>query len=245
MAASELLSKQVGPLPVGAWGVVIAGALGMAYYFNKGQSNGSAPEEQLLAEPGVGIGGGQFIYDEPNKVTPDISIELTNTAWITKAWSYLISQGHNPSVSGTALNKYINGETLSSVEQGLVDIAISKVGVPPESFTPAKPPVTPPATTNQYAISLVTQPPAKVRKGAGMTFNGVVTNNGKPAGGKIVSVEYRNGGTTNWIGYPGGFRKSYGSGKWSFTTRAYKGRQWRFKVYGTSAVVHSRYISVG
>lgn len=243
--ASDLLTKQVGPLPVGAWGIVIVGALGMAYMFNKGQAGGSGSEgEVLLAEPGVGTGGGQFVYEEPTKVTPD-PVEQTNAAWITKAWSYLISKGNNPTVVGTALNKYINGESLTSTEQGLVDLAIAGVGVPPEPFTPYKPPATPTPTPTAVAISLTRQPGSVVKKGAKMYFGGYVTENGKKVANRVVTVEYRNGGTTKWIFYPNaGLRRTNSSGQWAFSANAYKGRQWRFKVFGTAAVVTSRYITV-
>lgn len=239
--ANDMLSKQVGPLPVGAWGIVIVGALGMAYMFNKGQSGGGSSEEVLLAEPGVGTGGGQFIYDEPESVSPPAE-EATNAAWITKAWSQLVAKGNDPVVVGTALNKYISGDTLTSTEQGLVNMAIQLIGVPPEPFTPQKPPVTPsPIST---VITLTQQPKTSLKKRERMGFRGKVTENGKSVAWKVVTVEYRNGGTTQWIAYPQGLRRTNSKGEWAFSTSAYKSRQWRFKVFGTSAVVASSFINV-
>lgn len=238
--ATNILTKQVGPLPVGAWGVVIVGALGMAYMFNKGQS--ATPDESLLAEPGVGVGGGQFVYDPPTSVTPETP-EATNIVWQGKAWSYLISKGHNPSQVGTALSKYLSGESLSSVEQGLVDQALLAIGVPPESFTPSKPPSSP-SPIGQYTITLVSQPTTPIKKGTRMRFNGTVLFNGKPKDGSKVLVEYRNANTSAWLAYPGGIINTFSTGNWTFAPEAYKSRSWRFTVVGQNASVQSRFNQV-
>lgn len=63
------LGKQIGPLPLGAWIAVVAGGFAVSYYISQVRGpEAEVPEEVLVAEPGVGTGGGQFIYEPPTVV---------------------------------------------------------------------------------------------------------------------------------------------------------------------------------
>lgn len=144
------LGKQVGPLPLGAWIGVVAGGLGIAWYVNKNAGGGSTtPQEEapiLGAEPGVGTGGGQFIYDPPQTGPSTSSGYETNDQWARAAILFLLSEGKNPNTATLAISRYIAEQPLNAEENALVGLAIGKLGPPP--FLPVNPPDQPPPTTN-------------------------------------------------------------------------------------------------
>lgn len=157
MASGLDLGKQVGPLPLGAWIGVVAGGLGIAWYINRNAGKGSAspPAEEALtvgAEPGVGTGGGQFIYDPPQTGPSTPTGYETNDQWARAAILYLLSEGKNPNTATLAVSRYIAEQALNAEESALIGLAITKLGPPP--FLPVNPPdppvvnppVTPPVT---------------------------------------------------------------------------------------------------
>jgi hypothetical protein len=151
------LGKKVGPLPLGVWIAVLLGGLGLAYFINKRQGGGSSTpmEEQLGAEPGVGVGGGQQFESSPPVITdPTPSGYETNDQWARAAILYLLSEGKDPNESTLALSRYISEQPLTNAQQALVGLAINKLGPPPflpinppdnPTTPPTNPPVTPPA----------------------------------------------------------------------------------------------------
>lgn len=145
------LGKQVGPLPLGVWGAVVGGGLLIGWYFSKGaakQSSTTPPAEQLQADPGVGVGGGQFIYDPPTNVdTPDSNTITDNNTWANRAINWLIAKGYDPGLSQSAISKFINGTNRTLTEQAMINLALIQFGNPPENVPLPDTPVTPPTTT--------------------------------------------------------------------------------------------------
>lgn len=147
--------KQIGPLPLGAWGIVVVGGLGIAYWTKK---NNVAPTivEDGSGTPGVGVGGGQgaFTPTQPSGgggVAPEVQI-TNNEQWAVAAINWLIAQNYPPSTSDSAIRKYISGIKLGVAETALVNLALGHFGSPPQPLPPIDdggeqpPPTQPPPT---------------------------------------------------------------------------------------------------
>jgi nucleoid-associated protein YgaU len=156
------LGKQVGPLPLGAWVVVVGAGLGLAYYGYNNQK--AAPEEvrDTSGDPGVGVGGtGDWLDVNPPAAGSGV-VEgpiTTNDEWARRAINHLIAQNYNPALADSAIRKYISGASPSITEWALITIALAKFGSPPVPLPPIEgnpppptqspPPVTtPPPVTN-------------------------------------------------------------------------------------------------
>lgn len=143
--------KQVGPLPLGAWVVVVGGGLGIAYWSYRQNSGGPTEVEDTSGTPGVGDGTvGGFIPTQPapsDDGLPETVVD-TNEAWAVRAINWLIGKGYPPNVSDSAVRKYIAGEPFSSFsvqEYTLIGIVLGKWGSPPQPLPPqeGRPPTVP------------------------------------------------------------------------------------------------------
>lgn len=141
MATDLDLSKEIGPLPLGAWIAVVAGGLGLAYFINRNQEAEASATGQI-SDSGVGAGGGQYAYDPPQSVDEE-EVEETNESWAREVANWLIAQGHNPGIASNAVNKYIVGENLNVREQALINLVLPRFGVPPDPLPPVAVPEVP------------------------------------------------------------------------------------------------------
>lgn len=161
--AGGALQKKYGPLPLGIWLLVIGGSLALAFYLNsrnKESDAGTATEDEnsyvvdagdgQYSTVGSGAGGGSSTGSTGSPTYAD------NDAWYQAAVNYLIAQGYNAGTADAAIRKYLAGATLSVQEQALVNVAITKLGVPP---SPLPPPETTPGTTNPNPDDDTTTPP--------------------------------------------------------------------------------------
>ena len=161
MAESIALDKKIGPLPIGAWILVVGAGLALGYFMNKRKS--SDLEGGQSGEAGVGEGGsGWDVVPPPSSdVVPE---ELTNMTWALKAQTYLIAQGYPATEAVNAINKYIYSMDLTLEEKALVDLVLKKYGPPPEPLAPITVPKSPPPTpTGIHAVT-------KLPSGDGITF---------------------------------------------------------------------------
>jgi hypothetical protein len=158
------LGKQVGPLPLGAWFIVVGSGLGLAYYGYKNQSAAPTEVRDTSGDTGVGQGGtGDWLNTNPPTTDPNAAVQgpaTTNEEWAVRAINALIALNYNPALADSAIRKYISGVQPSVSEWALITIALARFGSPPqplpiEDGTPgppsqAPPPVTthPPPTTN-------------------------------------------------------------------------------------------------
>lgn len=143
------LGKQIGPLPLGAWIIVVGGGLGIAWY---SKTHASAPEPQIdtSGQPGVGDGSvGGWVPTSPQTGTDqNNTAPTTNEEWAYKAKQYLIAKGYDAAVASSAIDKYVNGLTPSIQEYTLVGIALAAIGPLPQTLpTGPTPPDTPSGTT--------------------------------------------------------------------------------------------------
>ena len=131
--------KQIGPLPLGAWIVVVAGGLGIALYTrNSGGSDAPEVVEDTSGDPGVGEGGsGQWVDLNPPATGGGSITYESNEAWGQAAISYLIAQGYSPALASSAITKAlaggvdIDGNKMSIQEWSLWSLALAKLGSPP------------------------------------------------------------------------------------------------------------------
>lgn len=139
MANGLDLGKQVGPLPLGAWIVVVGGGLGIALWTrNKGTADPVVTED-TSGDAGVGTGPGWVAVPPPsgNPVGSDTPTYETNEAWGTAAINWLIAQGYNAGLAVSAITKALaggqdtSGNKMSIQEWTLWTLALTKMGSPP------------------------------------------------------------------------------------------------------------------
>lgn len=156
MDIMDKLGKRIGPLPLGVWIAVVVGGLGIGWYFSRGMSEENGKETQLT-ESGVGVGGGQFVYEPIEEINRPDQEPDTNEKWGNRAINWLITQGVDGTVATSAITKFLTGANRTWQEALLINRVLLKFGTPPESVPlpdvpdpqipkppPAKPPPKPP-----------------------------------------------------------------------------------------------------
>lgn len=136
------LGKQIGPLPLGAWIVVVGAGVGIALYSRNSNAAPTVVEDTSMDE-GVGEGPG-WVAVPPPPYGPNAPEPATNEEWGRNAINFLISMGYNSSSADSAIRKYLAAEKLSVTEYALITEALRKLGAPPVPLPPG--PGTP--TTN-------------------------------------------------------------------------------------------------
>jgi hypothetical protein len=168
------LSKQVGPLPLGAWIVVVGGGLGIALYTKRGAEAAAPdtePEVDGSGDPGVGVGGsGQWTNVTPTTPAPSTdprAAVVDNETWAVYVMGVLIGRyNYDPILVDSAVRKYISGLKLSVTEYTIIREAI-KIMVPPNPLpadenTGAPKPTTPlPPKSVPTPVKPKPKPPAK------------------------------------------------------------------------------------
>lgn len=145
------LGKQVGPLPLGAWVVVVGGGLYLAYTANR-TSASTDPElvDDTSTTPGVGEGPGWVAVPPPTDAPPGAAPITTNEEWGQRAIDYLIANNYPPDVAYSAITKALEGGQgqfkMSVKEYAMWRAALRALGTPPiPIFVP--PPTTIPTPT--------------------------------------------------------------------------------------------------
>lgn len=129
------LGKQIGPLPIGAWVVVVGAGLGIAYAARN--SGGSSQDPTIVSDnsspDGVGTGPGWVAVPPPTTAPPLAAPPDTNEAWGHTAIDWLITQKYNPAQSYNAITKALAGDgtKLSVKEYALWKAALRQFGAPP------------------------------------------------------------------------------------------------------------------
>lgn len=158
MADGIDFGKQIGPLPLGAWIVVVGGGLAVAYWSNKQQNSAPVVVEDTSGDEGVGEGPGWTAVPPPTSSPSEPEYE-TNEQWASAAIQWLIGQGYPPGIANSAINKAlaggtdIDGNKMSAQEWSLWTLALTHLGPPPYPVSvqpptstpgPTKPPEEPP-----------------------------------------------------------------------------------------------------
>lgn len=215
--------KQVGPLPLGAWVVVVGGGLGIAYYsYTRSGSSDPTVVDDTSSPAGVGDGTtGGWTTTSPATGTASTSGSIaptTNEEWAYQATQFLIGLNTPPTTAQSATSKYIAEQQLSVSEYALINLALLSIGPLPSPLANAGG-ITPPSTTSPTKVA-----PSGVKiTSAGKTslsvdwtpLSGVIGYrvfiNGKQYGGAVVysaeTVRSLKANTTYKVGvcgvYPG------------------------------------------
>jgi hypothetical protein len=153
--------KTYGPLPLGAWVVLVGGGLGIALYSSRSKGPTIAVED-TSGVPGVGTGAQSlWVQNAPPAGSDSVSDDnfTTNEEWSRAAVNYLIAQGYDAALADTAVRKYLQSKPLSLSENALIKVALAKYGAPPVLLPdppdlpgipqpPPTPTPTPPPTTS-------------------------------------------------------------------------------------------------
>src|SRR3954447_17245979 len=125
--------KTYGPLPMGAWVVLVGGGLGIALYSSRSKKPTIAVED-TSGGPGVGTGAQSlWVQTAPPAGSDSVADDkfTTNEEWARAAVNYLIAQGYDASLADTAVRKYLQSKPLSLSEKALLTVALAKYGAPP------------------------------------------------------------------------------------------------------------------
>lgn len=162
--------KMIGPLPLGAWVVVVGGGLGYTLWNRRNGSGGGSDSPTVVDDtsgtPGVGDGSvGGWTPTTPGTSTSGGGTGLLtiddNDEWASAAIRYLISQGYDATVSTSAISKYVNAEPLSPAEFTLLGRALLYLGPPPTILpAPTQVPTTAPPPVKPPVKPPVVKPPA-------------------------------------------------------------------------------------
>lgn len=151
MHLPAVLTKQLGPLPVGAWGAAILGGLGISYYLRRHGSSGTATDTTPAVEtpttattPGTGgaaisdpsvIGrpGGIDTPTDPDTAGPPTSgyAITTNAQWRQQAVKLLIGAGRTGISAELAIASYLAGRRLTPRQEVDVNTALAGLGPTP------------------------------------------------------------------------------------------------------------------
>lgn len=142
------LGKQVGPLPLGAWVVVVLGGVGIAYY---ARQNNMEPEPAVDTggQPGVGDGTvGGWVPNTPATGGTETPSPTNNEEWAYRAKQHLLAKNYPATTANSAIDKFVAGLQLSVQEYAMVGVAIAAIGAPPQTLPQGTNP--PPNPTPQY-----------------------------------------------------------------------------------------------
>ena len=170
-SAGNFLTKKVGPLPLGVWMVA---AIGIYYYLNKKNkaaasgttlplAYGSAltPSGQVATTGGIGSsdmsGGGGSTGNTGTSGGTTGGQYATNDAWGRAAVNYLVGIGVDPTVANSAITQFLASQTLTTDQQGQVNLAIQAIGAPPTLPQPGNAP--PPVNNPPGGVVYATNPP--------------------------------------------------------------------------------------
>lgn len=163
----NLFTTKLGPLPVWTWAIT---AVAIFWYLQRGKGTaaGSAgqqtdpagntgtinpatgyvygtPEDQAAA----GSAAGELGQGSSNQSGSTVAGQYAdNTSWASAAINYLVGIGVDATVANTAIQQFLSSQTLTTEQQADVNLAIQRLGAPPDPPSPgnAPPPVvTPPS----------------------------------------------------------------------------------------------------
>jgi hypothetical protein len=168
------MSKKLGPLPVVVW---IGLAIVIFYYVSKrnqgsgsstdqtdsagnvgpidpktGYVYGSAEDAAALGQSSSGLGtdtdsgtGGSTVSNQ----------YADNNAWAVAAINYLVSISVDAMAANTAITQFLASQPLTTEQQGMVNLAIQRLGAPPSPPEPggSPPPVVTPPSSTTYATN--------------------------------------------------------------------------------------------
>lgn len=224
----DFLHKQIGPLPVGGWVLVVGAGVGFAYWRNKRTpTTTQAPDTQGFTDPSAGnplqMLGLLEALNRGGTGQPTAGA-TDNNSWYQNATRNLLAKGYVPSLIDTALRKYMQGMSLSTSENAIVELALQFAG--PLPYPPPPPTTTPGGNDPQHIKHLTDYVPvdfgsigsqlqhlsnADLIKAANLTYADV-TGIDNTGWGQVVGMQY---GTDQPLPYLNEIARRYTSGSLS------------------------------
>lgn len=169
----DKLGKKIGPLPLGVWLVIAAGIFWFVMKSNKDGEGG--PQTDGAGNVGTINPNTGYVYGSPEDKSAlgagssslGTSSEsgtggatvggqyADNNAWSVAAINYLVSIGVDATSANAAITQFLGSQQLTGAQQGMVNLAIQRLGAPPTPPEPggSPPPVVTPPTSSTFAIN--------------------------------------------------------------------------------------------
>ena len=150
------MGKMVGPLPLGAWIVIVGIGVSVVVFTRR---SGQIVEEPAIYNdtspvPGVGVGGSGMWQDLTVPTTSDNSTASAtptdNDEWAKLGLNQAIGLGYNPTQSDYAIRQYLSGGVLDTQSTSIINSILRSLGAPPSSLGM---PESKPANTEQTGQS--------------------------------------------------------------------------------------------
>lgn len=131
----DRLKEKLGGLPVWAWGVILGVAV-VAWYWLSRRSTGTVALSTTTEDTTSPVSGwrdssGVPVSSVTPVETPSSAVE-GNGQWLSQGVKYLVEQGIMGTTASAALQKYLEGKSLTSAERTAVDKWIAAQGTPPD-----------------------------------------------------------------------------------------------------------------
>lgn len=184
------LSKKFGPLPVWGWGLIL-GVLGVVVFWYRSRNstaNQDATTTVQAGNPVTGEAGYDGTADTSSYQTDGLSpavvdqdqATMTNTVWLSRAVSAVASSsGVSATLVSQALQRFIQGQTVTPTQQQYIDKAIALQGYPPEG------------TLGTTGVAAPTAPPKSTTTPTKPANPSKPVTPSKPAAGKLTVNEQR------------------------------------------------------
>lgn len=149
------LGKQVGPLPLGGWILVVGAGLAISYYTSGGHPLGGLSGTTANTQPSTldtsGTGAnGEWVDVNPPGTAANV-LAKNNREWGQEAVNHLIAAGYDPALAESTIAHALKSGKLSVREWALWAVVLGDIGAPPTAVHPTenkpthhKPPKTPP-----------------------------------------------------------------------------------------------------
>jgi hypothetical protein len=155
------LTKKIGPMPAGVWLIVLLIAGFVVYRTRSGIASGvnvsGTADGGSGTVPATGSGSYTPVGSGPGGNNPGSGVPSgtptfgSNQAWGTAAINYLTGLGYEGVSINQAIQSFLASYNLTSQQQTWVNLAIIRLGAPPE--------VVPPSTENPPPVGSPTGPP--------------------------------------------------------------------------------------
>lgn len=168
------LGKKIGPLPLGVWLIIAAGIFYFVMKSNQGSGEGG-PQTDGAGNVGTINPNTGYVYGSPEDRAAlgasSSSLGTSgesgtggatvggqysdNSAWAVAAINYLVSIGVDATSANSAITQFLGSQQLTTEQQGMVNLAIQRLGAPPTPPEPgtSPPPVVTPPTSSTFAIN--------------------------------------------------------------------------------------------
>jgi len=190
--SGKFLTNKVGPLPLWVW---LVAAVGIYWYLHKQQAGANAAAGGATIDPATGYAYGsaqdaqalQSLADQGTAPAGSSGSSggtqaggyTDNNAWGLAAVNYLVGLGVDPTTANQAVQNYLSSQTLTTAQQGDVNLAIQALGPPPTLPGPVATnptPVTTPAGGGSGTGTGVTTPTVSHGKVDSVTNNTAVVS---------------------------------------------------------------------